>query len=64
MRETESDVHNKMIKTDGEEEKATVVLDKIKQDNLKHLEGTDKCNASSSNVETPWLRTRLGVFEI
>ena len=64
MRETESDVHNKMIKTDGEVEKATVVLDQIKQENLKHLEGTDKCNTSSSNVETPWLRIRLGVFEI
>ena len=52
MREAESDVHNKMIKTDGEEEKATVVLDQIKQENLKHLEGTDKCNTSNSNVET------------
>ena len=64
MRETESEVHNKMIKTDGEVEKATVVLDHIKQENLKHLEGTDKCNTSSSNVETLWVRTRLGVFEI
>ena len=48
MRETERDVHTKMIKTDGEVEKATVVLDQIKQENLKHLEGTDKCNTSSS----------------
>ena len=64
MREAESDVHNKMIKTDGEEEKATVVLDQIKQENLKHLEGTDKCNTSNSNVETHWQRKRLGVFEI
>ena len=40
MRETER--HNKMIKTDGEVEKATVVLDQIKQESLKHLEGTDK----------------------
>ena len=59
MRETERDVHNKMIKTDGEVEKATVVLDQIKQENLKHLEGTDKCNTFSSKVETPWLRTPL-----
>ena len=57
MRETERDVYNKMIKTDGEVEKATVVLDQIKQESLKHLEGTDKCNTSSSNVETSWLRT-------
>ena len=59
MRVTERDVHNKMIKTDGEVEKATVVLDQIKQENLKHLEDTDKCNTSRSNVETPWLRTPL-----
>ena len=60
MRETERDVHNKMIKTDGEVEKATVVLDQIKQESLKHLEGTDKCNTSSSNVhvETSWLQNR------
>ena len=50
MRETERDVHNKMIKTDGEVEKATVVQDQIKQESLKHLEGTDKCNSSSSNI--------------
>ena len=37
MRETESRVHNKMIKTDGEVEKAAVVLDQIKQENLKVL---------------------------
>ena len=48
-----------MIKTDDEVEKATIVLDYIKHENLKHLEGTDKCNTSSSNVETPWLRTQL-----
>ena len=59
MRETERDVHNKMIKTDGEVEQATVVLDQIKQKSLKHLEGTDKCNTSSSNVERSWLRTPL-----
>ena len=59
MRETERDVHNKMLKNDGEVEKATIVLDQIKQENLKHLEGTDKRNTSSSNVETPWLRTPL-----
>ena len=60
MRETERDVHvhNKMIKTDSEVEKATVVVDQIKQENLKHLEGTDKCNTSSSNEETPWLRIK------
>ena len=58
MRETERDVHNKMIKTDGEVEKATVVLDQIKQESLKHLEGTDKCNTSSSIVETSWLQNR------
>ena len=58
-RETERDVHNKMIKTDDEVEEATVVLDQIKQENLEHLEGTDRCNTSSSNVETLWLRTPL-----
>ena len=58
MRETEKDVHNKMIKTDGEVEKATVVLDQFKQESLKHLDGTDKCNTSSSNVETSWLQNR------
>ena len=62
MRETERDVHTKMIKTDGEVEKATVVLNQIKQDNLKHLKGTDKCNTSSSNVEIPWLRTPLNIL--
>ena len=59
MRETERDVHNKMIINDGEVEKATVVLDQIKQESLKHLEGTDKCNTFSIKVETRWLRTPL-----
>ena len=49
MRQTERDVHNKMIKTDGEVKKATVVLDQIKQENLKHLEGTDKCTYIEKN---------------
>ena len=50
-RETERDVHNKMIKTDDEVEKATIALDQIKQENLKHLESIDKPNTSSSKVE-------------
>ena len=60
-RQTERDVHNKMIKTDDVVEKATV-LDQIKEENLKHPESTDKCNTSSSNVEIPWQRTPLNTL--